>query len=95
VSPSSSTENPATTPPTGMAAEHPAMTTPHTRARSAAGTRSKIAVSMIGFNAPANSPLMNVTAISAASGDSRATMKNRGGPHSRNATKNAARLGSR
>lgn len=71
------------------------MTTPQTRARNATGTRSKIAVSMIGFNAPANSPLTTVTATSAATGAPSANAKNRGGPQRRNATKNVARLGSR
>ena len=49
------------------------MTTPHTRARSADGTRSKIAVSMIGFSIPMKSPLTAATATIPATGRSSAS----------------------
>lgn len=94
-SPTSSTAKPATTPPTGTAAEHPAMTTPHTRARSASGTRSKIDVSMIGFSAPTNRPHTALATTSTGTSAPSATRKNRGGPPIANATKNVVRLGSR
>ena len=93
--PNRSTANPATTPPTGIAAVQAAMTTPHTRARNAAGTRSKMAVSMIGFSVPVKTPLTSHTETSATTGRSSATAKNRGAPHMRYAIVNDVRLGSR
>ena len=87
--------NPATTPPSGTAADEPASTTPHTRARSDSGTRSNSAVSMIGFNAPAAKPLTAITPTSTGTGAPSATAKNRGAPQSRNARKNIGRRGSR
>ena len=95
VSPNRSTAKPATTPPSGIAADDPANTTPHTRARSDSGTRSNSAVSMIGFNAPAARPLTAITPTSTGTSAPSATAKKRGAPHTRNATKNVARRGSR
>lgn len=94
-SPHRSTAMPATTPPTGNAADEPAITTPHTRARRCSGTRSKMAVSMIGFSEPAQSPLTTTTPTSTGTGTSSATAKKRGHPHTRYATKNVGRRGSR
>jgi hypothetical protein len=68
VRPTWSTATPASSAPSGIPAQQPALTRPNPRARRPGGIRSSMTTEMIGFRAPEEKPAATLIARSAGSG---------------------------